>query len=93
MERQVIMNRDIEMSEFSGIERKLWSLENHPYADAYFKLAYQAIMDGDINLGKKYFSKTVEALEHGHALTVLNGQKPLDKDYDCSKRAVLQIVS
>ncbi len=83
---------DIDIYDFSEIGRKLWNLEKYPHADVYFDLAYNAIMDGDINLSREYFSKTVEALQNGNALTVLNGQKPLDKDYDCSKRAVLRVV-
>jgi hypothetical protein len=87
------MNIDIDMFDFSEITRKLWSLENHPHAEVYCELAYQTIMDGDINLAREYFSRTVEALENGHALTVLDGQKPLDEHYDFGKRAVLRVVS
>jgi hypothetical protein len=80
------------MSDFSEFERALVEMGKHPQAEAYFELAYQSIKDGDINLGREYFLKTVEALQNGHALTVMNGQKPLDEHYDCSKRAVLRVV-
>jgi hypothetical protein len=88
----VRMNIYIDVYDFSETGQKLWNLENYPHGEAYFELAYGAFMDGDINLAIEYFSKTIEALQNGHALTVVNGQKPLDEDYDCSKRALLRVV-
>lgn len=86
------MNIDIDIFGFSESGRRLWNLEQYPHAEAYYELAYGAFMDGDINLAMEYFLKTVEALQKGNALTVMNGKKPLDEDYNASKRPLLRIV-
>ena len=86
------MNVYIDIFDFAEYKRKINNLEKYPHAEAYYELAYRAVMDGDVNLGIEYFSKTLEALENGNALTVMNGQKPLDEDYNCSKRAKLEVV-
>jgi len=83
---------NIEMYDFPEIQRELVCLGKHRQAEAYFDLAYRAIMDGDSNLAREYLLKTVEAIQKGIVLTVLDGQKPLNEDYDYSKRAMLEVV-
>ena len=83
---------NIDMYDFSEFERELLNLGKHPQAEAYFEFAYRAIMDGDINLAREYISKTEEAIQKGVVLTPLDGQKPLNEDYDYSKRAMLEVV-
>lgn len=83
---------NIDMYHFSEFERELLNPGKHPQAEAYFELAYRAIMDGDTNLAREYISQTEEAIQKGVVLTVLDGQKPLDEDYDYSKRAMLEVV-
>lgn len=80
------------MYDFSEFERELLNPGEHRQADAYFDLAHRAIMDGDNKLAREYLSKTIEAIQKGIVLTVLNGQKPLNEDYDYSKRAMLEVV-
>jgi hypothetical protein len=82
----------IEMYDFPEIQRELLCQGKHPQAEAYFDLAYRAIMDGDSNLAREYLLKTVEAVQKGIVLTVLDGQKPLNEDYDYSKRAKLEVM-
>jgi hypothetical protein len=77
---------------FSEFERELLNPGKHLQAEAYFDLAYRAIMDGDNDLAREYLSKTIEAIQKGVVLSVLDGQKPLNEDYDYSKRAILEIV-
>jgi hypothetical protein len=86
------MNIGIDIFGFSEFGRKLWNIESYPHGELYYDLAYHAIVDGDIDLAMKYFSKTIEALEDGHALSVLDGQKPADGEYDPKKRARLKLV-
>ncbi len=84
------MNMD--MYDFTEIEGELLNLGKHPQAEAYFDLAYRAITDGDSNLAGEYLSKTEEAILKGSVLTVLDGQKPLNEDYDHSKRGRLEVA-
>jgi hypothetical protein len=83
---------NIDMYDFSEFERELLNPGKHPQAEAYFELAYRAIMDGDNKLAIEYMSKTEEAIQKGIVLAVLDGQKPLTEDYDYSKRAMLEVV-
>ena len=83
---------NIDMYDFSEFQREILNPGKHPQAEAYFELAYRAIMDGDNNLAKEYMSKTEEAIQKGVALTVLDGQKPLNEDYDYSEPAMLEVV-
>ena len=82
----------IDMYDFSEYERELLDIGKHPQAEAYFDLAYRAVVEGDLNLAKEYMSKSEEAILQGFALTVLEGQKPQDEDYDYSTRAILEVV-
>jgi hypothetical protein len=86
------MNFDMDLFDLSEPSRKLWNLEDYPHACLYYDLAYQAVVEGDIDLAMAYFSKTLAALQNGSALTVLNGKKPLGESYDGNKRGVLRIV-
>jgi hypothetical protein len=83
---------NIEMYDFPEIQRELLCLGKHSQAEAYFELAYRAIMDGDNNLAREYMSRTEEAIQKGIVLAVLDGQKPLTEDYDYSRRAMLEVV-
>ena len=82
----------IDMYDFSEYERELLDIGKHPQAEAYFDLAYRAVIEGDLDLAKEYMSKSEEAILQGFAVSVVNGQKPLDEDYDYSKRPNLGIV-
>mgnify|MGYP006286466963 CR=1 FL=1 len=86
------MKINMNMFGISDSAHMLWNLENYPHAELYYELAYHALVDGDLHLAMAYFSKTVEALQNGNALTVVNGQKPLNEDYISRKRAELKIV-
>jgi hypothetical protein len=65
----------IEMYDSPAIRRELVCLGKHRQAEAYFDLAYRAIMDGNSNLAREYLSKTAEAVRKGVVLTVLDGRK------------------
>jgi len=82
----------IEMYDFPEIQRELVCLGKHRQAEAYFDLAYRAIMDGNSNLAREYLSKTAEAIRKGIVLTVLAGKKPVSEDYDGGKRGTLKVV-
>ena len=82
----------IEMYDFPDIQRELVCLGKHGQAEAYFYLAYRAIIRGDNNLAREYLSKTAEAIRKGIVLTVLDGKKPVSEDYDVGKRATLKVV-
>jgi hypothetical protein len=84
---------NIELYDFPEIQRELLCPGEHRQADAYFDLAYGAILDGDSNLAGKYLARTVEAIQKGVVLTVLDGKKPLNEDYDCRKRVILRVVT
>ena len=66
----------IEMYDLPEIQRGLAYLGKHRQAEAYFDLAYRAIMDGNSDLARQYLSKTAEAIRKGVVLTVLDGKKP-----------------
>ena len=83
---------NIELYDLPEIQRELLCPGRHRQADAYFDLAYGAILDGDSNLAGEYLARTVEAIQKGIVLTVLNGKKSLNEDYDYSKRAMLEVV-
>lgn len=84
---------NIEFYDFPEIQRELLCPGEHRQADAYFDLAYRAILDGDSTLAGEYLARTLEAIEKGVVLTVLDGQKPLNEDYDYSERAILKVVT
>lgn len=86
------MTIDMDLVGMSESGRKLWNLENYPHAELYYDLAYRAITAGDIEVAMKYFRKTVDALEKGSGLTILNGQKPGDENYDGKSKAALKVV-
>ena len=83
----------IDVYDLPEFVQELLNIGKHPQAEAYFELAYRAIMGGDNNLAREYMSKTEEALQKGVALHVLDGQKPICEDYDHSKRAKLEVIS
>jgi hypothetical protein len=66
----------IEMYDLPEIQRELAYLGKHRQAEAYFDLAYRAIMDGKSDLAREYLSKTAGAIRKGVVLTVLDGKKP-----------------
>lgn len=84
---------NIEMYDFPEIQRELLCPGEHRQADAYFDLAYRAVLNGDSNLAKEYLWKTMEAIEKGIVLTLLDGQKSLAEEYDYSERAILKVVT
>jgi len=83
---------NIELYDLPDIQRELLCPDKHPQAEAYFDLAYGAILDGNSNLAGEYLSKAVQAIQKGVVLTVLDGEIPLNEDYDCHKRARLNVV-
>jgi|GEM_PF-3940323 len=86
------MHIDMEMFGISEFARKLWNLEDYPHAELYYELAYEALLEGDVQTATAYFSKTMKALEKGNALTVLNGQKAPGQSYSSRKRAHLKVI-
>ncbi|MDY6986567.1 MAG: hypothetical protein SWQ30_00765 [Thermodesulfobacteriota bacterium] len=72
--------------------RELLYVGKHPQAEAYFDLAYRAVLHGDKNLASQYMSMTEEALHEGVAFMVIDGKKPLDEHYHHSPRPTLVVV-
>jgi len=72
--------------------KKLLYPGKHPQAEAYFELAYRAVLDGDNHLAGQYMWMTEEALHKGVALMVIDGKKPFDEYYDYSQRPTLVLV-
>ena len=65
----------------------------HPQAEAYFELAYRAVVEGDNDLAGQYMSLTEEAIDKGVTLKIMDGKKPIDEGYDRRKRAKLGAVT